>query len=145
MVRLKTINIKMKFSNLEIENLSRARNHKFIYDGYDYWWWSCKKDKWEIHCIEPFSDYKKALSYLKYWLNQYEFMIENNDAEINRITNNLIDQVRIYDIANSNKSTYNKINEIYAIKPFATQVELGEYLNISKMAISKQLKKTRTV
>lgn len=133
----------MQFSNREIDNLCRAHNHTIEFDGYDYWWYSCKKDKWELHCIEPFSDYKKALAYIKYWVQQYELMVEKNNDVFEKIANKIIDQVRIYDIVKSNKSTFDKICEIYAIKPFATQVELGEYLNISKMAICKQLKKTR--
>ncbi len=133
----------MKFSNREIDNLSRPSNHKIEFDGYDFWWHSYKKDKWELHCIKPFSNYKKAIEYIKYWLQEYTLMISNDIDEINKITNNVIDQVRIYDIVNSNKSTFEKICDIYAIKPFATQVELGDYLNISKMAISKQLKKVR--
>jgi biotin operon repressor len=44
---------------------------------------------------------------------------------------------------NSDKKTIDKIIDIYAIKPFATQVELSEYLNISKMAICKQMKKLK--
>ena len=135
----------MKFSNREIDNLSRPSNHKIEFDGYDFWWHSYRKDKWELHCIKPFSNYKKAIEYIKYWLQQYALMISNDNDAIDKITDNVIDQVRIYDIVNSNKSTFEKICDIYAIKPFATQVELGEYLNISKMAISKQLKKTRTV
>lgn len=133
----------MQFSNREIDNLSRPNNHKIQFDGYNFWWHSYKKDKWELHCIKPFSNYKKALEYIKYWLQQYALMISNDNDAINKITDNVIDQVRIYDIINSNKSTFEKICDIYAIKPFATQVELGEYLNISKMAISKQLKKVR--
>jgi hypothetical protein len=133
----------MKFSNLEIENLSRARNHTIEFDGFDWWWYSCKKDKWELHCIRPFSDYKKALAYLKYWLVQYEKKVEDNNVQIERITDKIFDQVRIYDIVNSNKKTIDKIIDIYAIKPFATQVELSDYLNISKMAICKQLKKLK--
>lgn len=133
----------MQFNNREIDNLSRPHNHKIQFDGYNFWWHSYKKDKWELHCIKPFSNYKKALEYIKYWLQQYALMISNDNDAINKITDNVIDQVRIYDIVNSNKSTFEKICDIYAIKPFATQVELGEYLNISKMAICKQLKKTR--
>jgi hypothetical protein len=135
----------MQFSNREIDNLSRPHNHKIQFDGYNFWWHSYKKDKWELHCIKPFSNYKKALEYIKYWLQRYALMISNDNDAIDKITDNVIDQVRIYDIVNSNKSTFDKICDIYAIKPFATQVELGEFLNISKMAISKQLKKTRTV
>ena len=133
----------MKFSNREIDILSRPSNHKIEFDGYEFWWHSYKKDKWELHCIKPFSNYKKAIEYIKYWLQQYALMIFNDNDAINKITDNVIDKVRIYDIVNSNKSTFEKICDIYAIKPFATQVELGEYLNISKMAISKQLKKVR--
>ena len=133
----------MKFSNREIDNLSRPSNHKIEFDGYDFWWHSYRIDKWELHCIKPFSNYKKAIEYIKYWLQQYALMISNDNDAINKITDNVIDQVRIYDIVNSNKSTFEKICDIYAIKPFATQIELGEYLNISKMAICKQLKKVR--
>lgn len=133
----------MQFSNREIDNLSRPYNHKILFDGYDFWWYSYKKDKWELHCIKPFKNYKKAIEYLKYWLQKYVLMISNYNESINKITNDVIDQVRIYDIANSNMKTIDKIYEIYTIKPFASQVELSEYLNISKMAISKQLKKVR--
>lgn len=135
----------MKFNNREIDNLSRPHNHKIEFDGYDFWWHSYKKDKWELHCIKPFSNYKKAIGYIKYWLQQYALMISKDNDTINKITNDVIDQVRIYDIVNSNMKTVDKIYEIYTIKPFASGVELGKYLNISKMAISKQLKKVRNI
>ncbi|BDB52022.1 hypothetical protein [Flavobacterium ammonificans] len=133
----------MKFSNKEIDNLSRTYNHKIEFDGYDFWWYSYKKDKWELHCIKPFKNYSKAIEYIKFWLNKYVLMISNDNESIDKITNDVIDQVRIYDIVNSNMKTIDKIFEIYTIKPFLSQIELGEYLNISKMAISKQLKKVR--
>ena len=133
----------MAYSYSDLEDLSRIKNHKIIYDGYEYWWHSYKSGSWSLHFIKPFNDYKSALAYIRYWVYKYSLMLIDEDTEINRITNEVIDQVRIYDIVNSNKNTYNKICEIYTIKPNLTQEEAGKMLGMSKMTISRKLRQLK--
>ena len=133
----------MAYCESDLEDLIRIKNHKIIYDGYEYWWQSYKSGSWSLHCVKPFPDYKSALAYIRYWLHQYLQMLIDEEARNNRITCEVIDQVRIYDIVNSNKSTFNKVCEIYAIKPFLTQEEAGKMLGMSKMTISRTLKQLK--
>ena len=133
----------MAYCESDLEDLIRIKNHKIIYDGYEYWWHSYKSGSWSLHCVKPFSDYKSALHYIRYWLHQYLQMLIDEEAKHNRITCEVIDQVRIYDIVNSNKSTFDKVSEIYAIKPFLTQEEAGKMLRMSKMTISRTLRQLK--
>jgi DNA-binding MarR family transcriptional regulator len=60
------------------------------------------------------------------------------------MVNNVMDEVRIYDIANNtNLKTIDKVVAILNINPYLNQVELAEYLNVTKMGICKQLKKLK--
>lgn len=136
----------MPYTLREIEQLSNPRNHDIKYDGFDYWWYSCIDGKWSIHCIKPFKSHLKALHYIKYWLVKYSQEVANNDAMFERITNNVMNDVRIYDIVNNpNLKTIEKVIQILDIKPHLTQTEISEYLEISKMAISKHFKKLKYV
>jgi hypothetical protein len=133
----------MPYSIKEIEQLANPRNHDIKFDGYDYWWYSNINGKWSLHCIKPFKSHYKALYYIKYWLVKYSQEVANNESIFERITNNVINDVRIYDVVNSNVKTIEKVISILNIKPYLTQTEISEYLGISKMAISKHFKKLK--
>jgi hypothetical protein len=133
----------MQYTFKELDALSKPYNHKIVYDGYEYWWHSFLNNGWRLHCVKSFSNHKKVIEHIQYWIHKYSLMVSIDNSELERITNEVIDQVRIYDIVNSGMKTIDKVNLIYTIKPFATQVEVSQLLNISKMAISKHLKKIR--
>lgn len=133
----------MPYTLKEIEQLASPRNQDIKFDGYDYWWYSRIDGKWSIHCIKPFKSHLKALHYIKYWLVKYNQEIANNESMFERITNNVMNDVRIYDIAKSDLKTIDKVIAILDIKPYLNQTEISHYLDISKMAISKHIKKLK--
>ena len=129
------------FSKLEIKDLAKPNNHKIKYDGFDFWWFSKINGKWSLHCIEPFESHLKAIKSIKYWLVQYAKMDAENDMSFDKMINNVLNEVKIYDIANNKDlKTLDKVVAILDINPYLNQVELAEYLNLSKMGICKQLK-----
>ena len=69
--------------------------------------------------------------------------IENN-LRLSKIVDEVIDEVKIYDIAKSDLKTIDKIESILCLKPYATPTELKEYLDLSKQNIGKHLKNLKT-
>jgi hypothetical protein len=133
----------MPYNLKELEQLANANNHDIKFDGFEFHWFSRIDNKWSLHCIKPFETHLKALSYIRYWLVKYSQEIANNEAMFERITNNVINDVRIYDIAKSDLKTIEKVTAILDIKPYLNQTEISDYLGISKMAISKHLRKLK--
>lgn len=129
------------YSNEQIKQLSFPNNHTIKYDGYDYWWFSKVDYKWQLHTLKCFKSHLEALSFIKYWVTQYSIIDEKNNKVYSKMINKVMDEVRIYDIVKSKTNTLEKITSILDINPYLNQTELSEYLNITKMAISKQLKK----
>lgn len=134
----------MPYNLKELEQLANPNNHDIKFDGFDYHWHSRINGKWSLHCIKPFETHLKALSYIKYWLVKYSQEVANNEAMFERITNNVMNDVRIYDIVNNNElKTIEKVIAILDIKPYLNQTEISEYLGITKMSISKHFKKIK--
>lgn len=133
----------MPYTLKQLEQLANVNNHDIKFDGYDYWWFSRIDNKWSLHCIKPFKTHLKALSYIKYWLFKYSQEVANNEAMFERITTNVMNDVRIYDIVNSKLKTIDKVVAILDIKPYLNQTDISEYLRISKMAISKHFRKLK--
>ena len=48
------------WSDEDLKSLTKVKNHKFVFDGYEYTWYRKLKDDWEIHFIRNFTDRKKA-------------------------------------------------------------------------------------
>jgi hypothetical protein len=132
----------MKFNLKEIESLSRPQNHTIKFDGYDFWWYSRINNKWSIHCINSFESRLKALSYIKFWLNQYQNDVINSELFLGKVTDSLADEFRIYDIVkNENYSTFTKVQEIHNINNKLSQTEISNYLNLTKKAVNKHFLK----
>ena len=131
----------MQFTISELKKLSDIENHKIIYDSYEYWWYSNKDKEFTIHFIKPFNIYKKALSYILYW--QFKYFYENKKKKnyLGDMINKLWLDVKIKNICNNKKlKSKAKIEQVLYIKPSTTPIELSKLLDVTKMAISKQLK-----
>lgn len=130
----------MQYTKSELKKLSDIENHKIIYDGYDYWWYSVKDKEFTLHCIIPFNDYKTLLINIKVWIRKYHKLSIGIDCVELMIQDLLLD-VKIKNIAKDNNiKTNNKIKQILVLKPNVKNKELCSLLRITKMAISKQLK-----
>ena len=55
------MNYKTSWSTEDLKSLTNVKNHKFVFDGYEYTWHRKLKDDWEIHFIRNFTDKKKHL------------------------------------------------------------------------------------
>ena len=128
----------------QIAHLSNKENHKIKYDGYYYWWYSKRNGKWQKHCLKSFDSPINTLGYIKYWIYKYNKMTIENNLKLSRIVDEIIDEVKIYDIAKSDLKTIDKIESILCFKPYATPTELTEYLHLSKQNIGKHLKNLKT-
>ena len=132
----------MKYTSEQCSHLSKIENHKIVYDGYNFWWYS-KKNKNEdftIHCINPFTEYKTILSYIYFWMPKY-YKTSITENSVDLMVNELLTDIKIKDIANSNIKTVEKIKLIINLNPDIKVKDLCILLDISKMAISKHLKK----
>jgi hypothetical protein len=131
----------MAYTLKELSYLKDIENHKIIYDGYDYIWYANKGNDYELHSIKLFSDYKETLSHIYYWINKYKKEYNKKDVYMDRMLNELLKDVQIKNICkNKDLKTKDKIKYILAINPKIKNLELSNLLDLSKMAISLQIK-----
>ena len=131
----------MQFSLSELKNLSVLSNHTIIYDNYEYWWYSIKDKEFTLHCIKPFDNPIEAKAHIIYW--QYKYMQELNKKEnyLDKMLNDLMIDVKIKNICKDKTlKSKAKIKQVLLINPNITPIELSKLLEVTKMAISKQLK-----
>jgi hypothetical protein len=130
----------MEFTIQQYRNLSYLDNHKIIRDGRDFWWYSRKDTQFTKHCIISFTDYKKVLSNINYWIPIYRKRSINHRDCLDTMIKELQQEEEIYIIANSDTSLTNKIRQILKVNPSISPKELTSLLGVSKMTISRQLK-----
>lgn len=132
----------MAFTLKELSYLKDIENHKIIYDGYDFIWYANKGNGYELNCIKCFTDYKETLSHIYYWINKYQKEYNKKDNYMDKMLNELLKDVQIKNICkNKDLKTKDKIKSILSINPNIKHIELSKLLDISKMAISLQIKK----
>ena len=132
----------MKYTLEQYRSLCFEDNHKIIKDYGEYWWYS-KKDnvKFTLHCIKPFSDHKKALSNIRYWLPKYKKLAINPIDCIDTMLKQLLMEDEIEVISkNKDINLTKKIGKILKINPDIKPKELVALLDVTKMTISRQLK-----
>jgi|TARA_R110000782_G_scaffold10766_2_gene33368 hypothetical protein len=126
----------------EYKNLSFEDNHKIIKDAHgEYWWHSRKDTKFTKHCIKAFTDYKKALSNIKFWLPIYKKLATNPLECLDKMIKQLILEDEINSIAsNKDYSLTKKLSKIVAINSSIAPKDLALLLDVTRMTISRQLK-----
>lgn len=132
----------MKYTLEQYRYLCFEDNHKIIKDGGEFLWYS-KKDntKFTIHCIKAFSDYKKAVSNIRYWLPIYKKLAINPIECIDTMLKQLVLDEEIEVIANNKDfNLTKKVGKILKINPDIKPKELALILDVTKMTISRQLK-----
>lgn len=132
----------MGYSIQELSYLKEIENHKIVYDGWDFIWYANRGNGLELHSIKCFKDYKELLSYIHYWTNKYKKEYLKKDNYLDNMLNQLLIDIQIKNICNNkNLKTKEKIQMIYELNPNVKATELAKLLDLSKMAISKQIKK----
>ena len=138
---------KTSWSNEDLKSLTKVKNHKFIFDGYEEYTWHRKlKDEWEIHFIRNFTDRKKAFSYLKFnisnWRKEFNNRLKNIDIADNyKYIEKMLDiQEKTYNMAHSNLPTIEKINHIRLINEDISVDELSSILKVNNRIIYRHIR-----
>ena len=131
----------MQYTISELKKLSIINNHKIIWDDYDYWWYSIKDNEFTLHCIKPFDNAREARAHIIYWQLKYMQELNKKDNYLDKMLNDLIIDVKVKNICKDKTlKSKAKIKQVLSIKPNVTPIELSKLLEVTTMAISKQLK-----
>lgn len=131
----------MQFNISELKKLSDIENHKIIYDGYDFWWYANKDKEFTLHCIKPFDNPMEAKAHIIYWQLKYIQELNKKENYLDKMLNDLMIDVKIKNICKDKTlKSKAKIKQVLYIKPNTTPIELSKLLEVTTMAISKQLK-----
>mgnify|MGYP001037910393 FL=1 len=137
---------KSKWTLEELESLTKIKNHKIMFDGYEYYWLRKLNEEWERHFILNFKTKKKAFSYLKYnivkW-NEELLKLKNkleNNASYKELERMLDVQVKTHRIVNSGMPTIERINHIRLINEEITTSELSNLLDVKLSIIYRHLR-----
>jgi hypothetical protein len=137
---------KASWSNEDLKKLTIVKNHKIVFDGYEYTWYRKLKDDWEIHFIRNFKDRKKAFAYLKYNISKWNKELNNRiDSEDRtgayKYIERLLDvQEKTYSIVHSNLPTIEKINHIRLINKDISVDELSTLLKVNWSIIYRHIR-----
>ena len=137
---------KSKWTLEELESLTKIKNHRIMFDGYEYYWVRKLNEKWERHFILNFKTKEKAFSYLKYNIGKWrkELLKLKNELENNASYKDLeriLDvQVKIYKIVNSGMPTIERINHIRLVNEDITALELSNLLDVKSSIIYRHLR-----
>ena len=131
----------------DLKILTQIKNHKIMFDGYEYYWISKLKDEWEKHFILNFKDKEKAISYLKYSLAKWDKDLYNKTIKEERtssyreIIRMLNIQEKIFKITKSSLPTIEKINHIRLVNKGITVNELSNLLNLKSSIVYRHIRK----
>ncbi len=134
------------WSNEELELLCKPENHKITFDGFEFWWYhKIHGNKWDLHYIEGFEDWKKPYSWIQTWL--YKWSKELTDRRVKaassyfiKMKKNLEATKQVIDISNNKKlKTKQKIKMIQKLLPNESITYIANVLKISRQAIHRHL------
>jgi len=137
---------KSKWTLEELESLTKIKNHRIMFDGYEYYWVRKLNEKWERHFILNFKTKEKAFSYLKYNIGKWrkELLKLKNELENNASYKDLeriLDvQVKTYKIVNSGMPTIERINHIRLVNEDITVSELSNLLDVKSSIIYRHFR-----
>ena len=137
---------KTSWSTEHLQSLTQIKNHKILFDGYEYYWVRKLEDKWERHFILNFATKKKAFHYLKYnitkWQQELDSRLERTEKALSyKDLERILDiQEKVIKTANSTLPTIEKINHIKLIKEDVTIEELERLLDKKRSVIYRHIR-----
>ena len=137
---------KSKWTLEELESLTKIKNHRIMFDGYEYYWVRKLNEKWERHFILNFKTKEKAFSYLKYNISKWRkdlLKLKNeleNYASYKDLERILDVQVKTHKIVNSGMPTIERINHIRLVNEDITVSELSNLLDVKSSIIYRHLR-----
>tara|TARA_R110001606_G_scaffold178780_1_gene325471 strand:- start:340 stop:753 length:414 start_codon:yes stop_codon:yes gene_type:complete len=128
------------WTNEQLFKLSDINKHKITKDSDGVFrWYHNINNKWELHSIWDFTNYRKPSSYLHFWLsnwakelNQRQTLAVRKRTAINRKLRVLKKSLR--------KTTSDKIQELCLLFPEFTQEEVANELEISIKTVQRALR-----
>ena len=137
---------KSKWTLEELESLTKIKNHRIMFDGYEYYWVRKLNEKWERHFILNFKTKEKAFSYLKYNIGKWRkelLKLKNkleNNASYKDLERILDVQVKTHKIVNSGMPTIERINHIRLVNEDITVSELSNLLDVKSSIIYRHFR-----
>ena len=137
---------KSKWTLEELESLTKIKNHRIMFDGYEYYWVRKLNEKWERHFIINFKTKEKAFSYLKYNIGKWRkelLKLKNkleNNASYKDLERILDVQVKTHKIVNSGMPTIERINHIRLVNEDITVSELSNLLDVKSSIIYRHFR-----
>ena len=137
---------KSKWTLEELESLTKIKNHRIMFDGYEYYWVRKLNEKWERHFIINFKTKEKAFSYLKYNIGKWRkelLKLKNkleNNASYKDLERILDVQVKTHKIVNSGMPTIERINHVRLVNEDITVSELSNLLDVKSSIIYRHFR-----
>ena len=138
--------MKTSWSDKQLTALCEPKNHKIVYDGYEFWWYhKLEGKKWELHYINGFEDWKKPYSWLQGCLYNWskeltERKIKSATGYFYQMKQDLEKSKQVIEIAEDNAfTTKRKIELIKELLPDTKVTQMAKLLKISRQAIHKQM------
>lgn len=134
------------WSDQDLEALCNPENHKITFDGYEFWWYhKIHGNKWDLHYVNGFEDWKKPYSWLQSAL--YKWSKELTDRKVKsaesyfyKMKQDLEKTKEVMAISNNKKlKTKVKIRLIRELMPQETIQYVADVLKISRQAVHKHL------
>ena len=130
----------------DLESLCSPENHKITFDGFEYWWLhKIHGNKWELHYIKGFDNWKKPYSWLNEWLYRWsqELIIRKIKASsvyLIKMKESLESTKQVIEISNNKRlKTKEKIKMIQELLPEESIIFIANVLNVSRQAIHRHL------
>ena len=131
------------FTLQELKDLKELQNHKILFDGYNYRWYSKINNNWNIHSIKLFDNYEQPFSWIKFsiaiWEEKYnKLILKENRKHIRQVKKELKMQYKLHNIKRQAElSNKKKISEVLKIKPDISNNEICDLLGLSRMQIHR--------
>jgi hypothetical protein len=134
------------WSTQDLESLCNPENHKITFDGFEFWWYhKIHGNKWELHCVKGFEDWKKPYNWLHANLYKWgqeitERKVKASERYFNEMKSSLEATKKVIEISNNKKlKTKTKIKMIQELLPNESITYIANVLNISRQAIHRHL------
>lgn len=137
---------KTSWSNKDLESLCIPENHKITFDGFEFWWYhKIHGNRWDLHYIEGFKEWKKPYSWLQAALHNWSKELTNRRIKssvsyFEDMKLSLSLTKKVIEISENRKlKTKVKIQLIKKLKPKETVQYIANVLKISRQAVHRHL------
>ena len=127
------------WTNEQLFKLSDIDNHKITkdIDGVFRWYHNIN-NKWELHSVWDFTNYRKPASYLHFWLVNWSKELKQRQTSSVRKRTATNRKLRLLK-KSLRKTTQDKIQELCLLFPEFTQEEVANELEISIKTVQRAL------